>query len=388
MNVKSGWSWTLYLFSLSLALEIVLQGYYRVTTGTFLYHRDKPPIWVADPVSGWTNRPNLSYRHVTPEFAVDLHTNSQGFRVSQRHEEYSVEKPPHTYRILVLGPSFAYGWGVDFEDTFGVQLQAMLVARGWAAGRSIEVLNHGVPGLPPVNEFDWFRNSGVDYSPDLVIHLAYGSLKISAEPNRSIVVTKEGHIHTDTTAKERMWSYAKRSATVFYTGILFGQLARFSGIREQGRTIEGAGRPLQDDTNFDPESMSIIETMGFYQSFERAVRQTGAKFLVVYLPLSYIVHPQDRGRWMMQGVEDINGQVRFNQAFTARLNQEGIQCVNVTDALIDRAMRDAQRLYYWLDVHWTSEGNRLAASVVTTHILNDISIDRDQVELEPIAGMN
>jgi hypothetical protein len=137
--VKSTRHWVLYFVCLFLFIEISLQLFSRVTTGTYLYAREKPPLWASDPYSGWTNRPGLSYRHVTPEFTADIYTNREGFRVSSTHEEYQNKRPNKTFRILLLGLSFAFGWGVNFEATFGAQLQQILRARHFAEGSTIEV---------------------------------------------------------------------------------------------------------------------------------------------------------------------------------------------------------------------------------------------------------
>src|SRR5215831_15131990 len=91
--IKISWHWVLYFLFLFIFVEVSLQVFYRVTTGTYLYAREKPPIYASDPYSGWTNRPNLTYHHVTPEFAAEIFTNSEGFRVSSAHEEYGKGKP-------------------------------------------------------------------------------------------------------------------------------------------------------------------------------------------------------------------------------------------------------------------------------------------------------
>src|SRR5262245_46148385 len=118
--------WLMYGITVTILFESSLQVFYRITTGSYLFFRHKPPIFASDPISGWTNKPRLSFRHVTPEFVADIHTNSQGFRVSSAGEEYKRGRDMDVFRILLLGPSFAFGWGVDYEDTFGAQLQRML----------------------------------------------------------------------------------------------------------------------------------------------------------------------------------------------------------------------------------------------------------------------
>ena len=367
-SAKPVWSCALYLLWLFLALEIALQGYYRVTTGSFLYKRDKPPIWSTDPVSGWTNRPNLSFRHVTPEFAADLHTNSKSFRVSKEHEEYSRDKPSGTFRILLLGPSFAFGWGVNYEETFGVEIQRILEESHFASGRSIEVLNHGVPALPAANQLEWFRQIGKDYSPDLVIHFVYGSFEVSSHPDRSIIVENGRLLPLGVSSKDILWSYAKNSATVFYTGIIIGKISKIADAAGQDRRIEGAGRELHNAPVFDVHSTAIKESTAFYRAFQEAVHETGGEFLALHFPLAYVIYPEDRARWALHGVEKFDAQIAFNKEFAAHLNQQAIRCLNLTDDFIEHAKHDTQRLYYWLDVHWTALGNRRSAELVGQYL--------------------
>jgi acetyltransferase AlgX (SGNH hydrolase-like protein) len=358
----------LYLLALLFTMEMALQGYYRFTAGALLYVRDKPPIWAADPFSGWTNRPNATYRHVTPEFSVDLHTNSQGFRVSEAHEEYTVRPSADTYRILLLGPSFAFGWGVDFEDTFGYQLQQFIAERGIAQKKRVEVLNHGVPALPAANQLEWFQQVGKNYSPDLVIHFVYGSLEVSPQPDQALIVTNGMLQPVGLSTKDILWGYSKNSATVFYTGIIMGQISKVVGAAGQGSHIEGSGRELHNASVFDVHSSTIKESTAFYQAFQEAVHEIGGGFLVVYFPLSYVVYAEDRARWALHGVENIEAQVTFNKVFAAHLNQQAIRCLNLTDDFIEHAKHDARRLYYWLDVHWTPLGNRRSAELVGQYL--------------------
>jgi SGNH hydrolase-like domain, acetyltransferase AlgX len=360
--------WLVYGICLVLFVEACLQLYYRITTGALLYRRDKPPIWATDPYSGWTNRPDFTYRHVTPEFAVDLYTNSQGFRVSEQREEYSRQKSPGTFRILLLGPSFAYGWGTNFEDTFGEQLRQVLGKSRFMSGHSIEVLNHGVPALPAANQLEWFRQVGSGYAPDLVIHFVYGSLEVSPQPDRTLLVTDGLLQQAWLSNQDIMWGYAKNFAIVFYSGVFAGQISQAIGTGGGQGRIEGAGRELHMASAFDAHSPTVTASTNFYRAFQDAVHEARGKFLAVHFPLSYVVYPKDQTRWALHGVENIEAQVTYNQAFSAHLNQQAIPCLNLTQDLIEAAKHDARRFYYWLDVHWTPVGNRRSAELVSQYL--------------------
>ena len=91
--------------------------------------------------------------------------------------------------------------------------------------------------------------------------------------------------------------------------------------------------------------------------------------MVVYFPLAYVVHPQDRSRWRHLGLHDVERQKAFDSAFVEYLNKHGIACLDLTPSLIEAAQKTGKRLYYWLDVHWTPEGNHVIAQVAKDYLL-------------------
>jgi len=308
---------------------------------------------------------------VTPEFAAEIFTNSEGFRVSSAHEEYGKGKPDNRFRILLLGPSFAFGWGVNYEDTFGAQLQQILRTRHFAKGAKIEILNHGVAGLPPANELEWLKHMGKQYAPNLVIHFVYGSLEARSEPKTDIAVRNGVLVLTELTPKETIVAYAKNLATVFYGGVLAGKLYAWASSSISPSQIEGAGRDMRNSVSFSIQDPVVGDSLVFYERLKESVSSSGADLLVVYFPLGYVIYPEDRARWAILGVKDIEGQIEFNKSFESHLNEMGIKTVNLTDPFLLQARSDKTRLYYWLDMHWTELGNQLAARLVADDLMEN-----------------
>lgn len=89
--------------------------------------------------------------------------NADGFRgpVHARARE------PGTTRILVLGDSIAFGFGVREEQTFPRVLED-LFARS-APGAGVEVVNLGTGGYSAWNEARLLEDVGIEYQPDLVL---------------------------------------------------------------------------------------------------------------------------------------------------------------------------------------------------------------------------
>lgn len=104
--------------------------------------------------------PNLDVRFQK----VALRTNSCGMR----GPEISLVKPKDTFRIVLLGDSFAFGWGVEEEKIFARVMERVLNEKH--AGRlRFEVLNLGVPGYSTFQEVARFKELGLDFDPDAVL---------------------------------------------------------------------------------------------------------------------------------------------------------------------------------------------------------------------------
>jgi hypothetical protein len=95
---------------------------------------------------------------------VPVRTNALGFRDTR---EYSLAKPPGTFRIVVLGDSVTFGHGAIFEGSYPYLLEQRL--REWRPDVKWEVWNLGVPGYNTAQELAYLNEVGQRYAPDLVI---------------------------------------------------------------------------------------------------------------------------------------------------------------------------------------------------------------------------
>ena len=93
-----------------------------------------------------------------------LQTSSRGLR----DREYPLAKPEDVFRIVGLGDSVMFGWGVAQDEPFLEVLERRLAVEGDPAV-GYEVLNFAVPGYNTAMEVATFEHRALAYEPDLVI---------------------------------------------------------------------------------------------------------------------------------------------------------------------------------------------------------------------------
>lgn len=120
--------------------------------------------------------PEISFT-LTPGFRDEVGGNRYVINShGMRGEEIPIAKPAGTKRILVLGDSYAFGFGVGEADTIAAQLQLALRP----ASKNLQVLNMGVPGYQTGQELRVLARDGMRFSPDIVVLVYYANDNVEA----------------------------------------------------------------------------------------------------------------------------------------------------------------------------------------------------------------
>jgi lysophospholipase L1-like esterase len=91
-------------------------------------------------------------------------TNSVGFRGTR---EYASPKPRDIRRVLVLGDSFTFGFGVNDAQTYSAVLEELLNSA--CEGYRVQVINAGVSGFSTSQELILLERDGPALQPDAVV---------------------------------------------------------------------------------------------------------------------------------------------------------------------------------------------------------------------------
>jgi len=117
-------------------------------------------------MQGMLDDPRLGYRH--PD-SVTYMLGSKQVRINAhglRDDEVPYNKPDGEKRILVLGDSVVFGWGVSQGETFSDYMEPLLDEQ---TGGRWQVMNAGVNGYNTEQEATFLRIEGMRYSPDYVL---------------------------------------------------------------------------------------------------------------------------------------------------------------------------------------------------------------------------
>lgn len=97
-------------------------------------------------------------------FDVKVTTNAQGIRAVQ---PIAVKKPRDVFRIVLVGDSMTFGYGVNDDETQSSYLRELLP--DVSGGKRIEIINLGVPSTGLPRYYKSVYNYAAKFGPDLVV---------------------------------------------------------------------------------------------------------------------------------------------------------------------------------------------------------------------------
>lgn len=107
--------------------------------------------------------PGARGHYKTIEFNTHYAIDSLGLR----DYEFPMEKPPNTFRIMMVGDSFTEGDGVEANETFSKVLERRLKQR--YSPVNCQVINAGCGSYSPLLEYLYLKTTGLKLAPDLVV---------------------------------------------------------------------------------------------------------------------------------------------------------------------------------------------------------------------------
>jgi len=394
MSTSSSWIKNAAVVCASLALALVI-GEAALRLVGFSY----PNFWQPDPLTGSTLRPGMEGWQ-RDEGRAYVKISGQGLR----DREHAIAKPAGSYRIAVLGDSYAEAMQVDVERAFWALLPKKLEACGFAAGRNVETINFGVSGYGTGHELLTLRERVWPYSPDMVL-LAFfpgndvrnNSKALEGERGRAYFSLKDGKLLLDTAFRDD--PEFKETQRLFHQRALLqdsrvyqllrrvraGNIAQhFHNAPIAAALASGAnpgsklGEPGLDEQVFHApadenwrEAWEITDRLVVAASQE--TRAHGARFLLTVLSTPGTVYPnaQMRARYAESlGVKSLF----YPEERLQRLGQQhGFDVLALAPAMQRAADEEHVFLHGFSNTkpgfgHWNEAGHALAAELIAARL--------------------
>lgn len=301
----------------------------------------EPHLLDPDPVYEFRMKPSVRV------FYVSAHVETNSRRL--RGPEIAPAPPPGTRRILVLGDSVAFGYGVVEEDSFPAQLEAQL-------GAGHEVINAAVTGYQ-FHHYYYMAQDTIDLQPDeVLLGVCLNDLPWTRDDRlRGNPATGDCRPAERTPFNRLKW-YVQ-----FHSGLL--NIPKFfreeHGLRLPEEYVDWERRTIHRLVDEPAHRARRLEVARCYlRAIKRHYDERGVAFRVVIFPYRFQLDPEETAlrpdhAEVQRGLVDV-------------CNELGIPVIDLLDPIareIARQDLDPDDLFFDLD-HFTEEGNTLCARLV------------------------
>lgn len=151
------------LLMLILNLELFLRFTYKRVLNETPWQINNPYKMDDDLIFSFKAQTHNTW--TTDEFTQEFKTNNYAFRNINNIESV---KSKNTYRIVLVGDSFTFGHGLKDNQTYPYLLEKYLNSY-LSKDKKFEVINAGIPGYSPDQEYKQILKKLINFQPDLII---------------------------------------------------------------------------------------------------------------------------------------------------------------------------------------------------------------------------
>lgn len=299
----------------------------------------------ADPVLPFRPIPNLTHTFDAPskEYISEWRHNSLGYR----DVEHPFEKPAGTFRIFAMGDSFAWGAGVDFEDTYLNVLERKLNQRE-GDHPPVEIIKAGIYAYFPAAQRLLLEQDGARFSPDLVLLQFYpNDVMETALGLDNIRPSDDGYLMTQEArdlGRMGQWLYMNSHVARIF-------LRRNIDKKMFERVLLDPSEIYKADSRYEPQWLEIEAELTKMKELCDAM---GAKFVLIHIPEKEL---------------DRDGADVPPARLAAWAERNGATFINLLPALrTAQAAPDSPPLYWQDDTHCTATGYAVIADTLFSEL--------------------
>lgn len=331
-------------------------------------------IYATHPNCGYKLIGNLDRRFSEAEWDTHLATNSNGFR----DREHAEIKPLGTYRIVGIGDSFLFGFGVESHETLLARLEHS-VADYLPPGETLETINFGVPGHWVTQYREVLNTEAERYQPDLVVVLFFMNdfqkeYQLSEyhvdEQGYLLSLDEHGNPQREQFGFDSVRSFMsplrsflkRRSHAYIFCRSRLGTLLERAGLR----AIEDADL-YRKDRDFRTE---YAYTLDVIRDMSNRCRERNTPFLLCILPEKQQVNLSYRRRSIAAHglLEEEYDWLKPQSCLTEFCDREKIDCLDLTPSFAEHETDGGEPLYFEFDLHLTRAGHEFAARQLAAYL--------------------
>lgn len=374
-------SLTLMMISVLVTLlvsEVIMRIFYGIPPSEITHFSlKKSKYYQRDDKLGWVPRKNIRGVHNKKgSFSTTFQTNSRGLR----DKEYKLNKPDGDKRIVVLGDSFTWGYGVNDNEIYTERLESILP--------NTEVINLGVTAYQVRHEIAYFKHEGIKYHPDIVIigfclNDIWGPIKkkdldsianVGKEIKSRQSNTKDGFLKLRKYLNERIIQKSALCAFIndrINTNKSLVKFLAYLGIKPP---LSGFAKL---DINLAPALReypnSLVEnweaTKSELRQLKRITADLGIRLIIAVVPSVQSIQDKTFKHTIAFSVFetkdfDLDKPYRFLKEFAADENIEIVIPVSV----FRQKHKEGRMLYLKRDMHFNAAGHELFASAIADYL--------------------
>jgi lysophospholipase L1-like esterase len=336
-------------------------------------------LHVQDSEAGWRGVPDCdTYYEQSGSFRVRVRCNSRGLR----DDEHALGKVEGVRRIVCIGDSTTWGYGVENEEMFSSVLEQALPGT--------ETINLGANGYSTVQELVRLETEGVLYHPDWTVLLfcwndlednfddKHGGRPVASFAQDGSVEITNRPVRKPWKSPLTQWLRHNSKLYVFLEYEIKSIVEEHASSQDEDAPILAAEEPLPDDPPVSATSLhaSLVDiyrppTPSIDRLWEAETRllekirdlsqKNGTRLLVSYVPEKAAIHRptlEELARLSRTALDalDPDRPCRRLGEICAALD---VPYLDMTQ--IFRAHPDPVELYLIENMHWSARGHSLAA---------------------------
>jgi len=299
------------------------------------------------------------------EYYYEYQNNEIGMRDTRQLNDYK----KYSYKILAIGDSFTYGWGVNDEETFCKLLEKKINKD------SVAVLNAGASGSGTDYALRFFQVRAPELSPKVVLYFYYENDYVDNSENRYYTINQDSIVPTvvnaatnlnaiqkNKLANSKIYNWFASHSHLFnmirtQVGIIWNKKVKQENQNQQAMLQ----RARTDNQSVPPNTTKSIEkskvtneqfypTYVYLKALAKNVEKSGGKFYTFFIPSNKSITEYQN-----------SGTMSHEKVIIDFCKGNNIKVYSFKDVIMKHKY-PFKAYYFPTDLHWNKDGNELAAN--------------------------